>query len=116
MPIVLDTPFDAGELSGQTFGEIKIIKFIWTIEGDKNIRIILELGDTVNGEWVPAPASVPRITGEIRDVTMGHGDNLYQNLDYTNFIQNNISTYTAVAAALYDWVKTNFARYQGTTQ
>ena len=96
MPILLTTPFNPGDVDpGATYAEAKITEFRIGIEHRKRIEVLVELGNTVDGEWVPG--KVPAHSVLIED--------LRESTPYTDVIMANPQLYGGMALVLYGLVQ-----------
>ncbi len=76
MPIILDTPLQIPQTHGEpaeTYSEVEIVDFHVDIKR-RQLRIITEYGNTVNGVWLPATkAAAKPVIVENRDAHVGPG-------------------------------------------
>lgn len=103
MPIALTTDFNPGDIdAGQTYSEAKIVEFRMGIENFRHITIMVEYGNTVNGNWVAGKAPLKSYT--------------LVDAEYNTLYTDNAALIDSVAAVLYGWLQANHAEFAGTIQ
>lgn len=94
MPIQLTTAFNPGDLDNTTYQQVKIPLYITDVLG-KNLQIIYQYGNTIDGVWQPGQA------GPRRQVTV-------TGQDYIDIIaelaEENETVYEAVSRILYQYL------------
>jgi len=101
MPWELTTPVQTGDLDPNgPYAQIKIMRILFDTR-QSQINILLEYGNTVEGDWIlgQQPAGLEShilITGED-----------YTTLCATHETNDDELTYTAMKRALYEWLNTN---------
>ena len=105
MPISLTTPWNPGNFDpGKTYVRAKITHFVVSTESEV-IRVTVDFGDVVNGEWVSGAAPDKEKSIVIRGA------------DYTAVVadtpQEGETTYDAIKRALYTYLTDNVAELAG---
>jgi len=105
MPISLTTPWNPGNFdAGKTYVRAKITTFAVNLES-KILRVVVDFGDMVEGEWVSGKAPNKEKSITIR------GEDFDAMLDDTP--QQGETTYDAIKRALYTYLTTNVPELAG---
>lgn len=108
MPILLTTPFNPGAFDpGQAYPRAKIVLFFDNI-ANKSIKVCVDFGDIVDGNWGSGAATGKEktffISGEAYDTMM------------SAFPDEGETVYAAVKRLLYEYLTTNVPELAGTIE